>query len=82
MLYNFRVEQPLVLEPPRGHIIIGVNTFIHHRDDVSGVWRHRMMLHHGCGEAVKNVLWKLQEGIRWTGRVLSVGSWLGQVHTL
>lgn len=54
MLYNCRVTQSLVLEPPRGHIIIGMNPFIHHRDDVSGVWKHGMMLHNSCGEAVKN----------------------------
>lgn len=31
-----------------------MNPFIHHRDDVSGVWNHRMMLHHSSGEALKN----------------------------
>lgn len=31
-----------------------MNPFIHHRDDVSGVWKHRMILPHSCGEAVKN----------------------------
>lgn len=31
-----------------------MNPFIHHRDDVSGVWNHRMMLHHSTGEALKN----------------------------
>lgn len=63
VLYNFRVRQPLALEPPRGHIIIGVNPFIHHRGDTSGVWKHGMMLHHSCGEKCC-VLWKLQGGIR------------------
>lgn len=34
------------------------------------------------GSEKRRVLWKLQEGIRETGRVFSVGSWLGHVHTL
>lgn len=46
----------LLLQSLQGTCIICANTLIHHRDDVSDVWKHRMILHNSWGEAVKNAM--------------------------